>query len=98
MAGPTVDLPPQIQAGAPGTSMVGPNTRVKSPQGFLGTAADVLTFANGAVGSWAVPNTRTRISGVFMVSQSSTGVAQPPPPSSPVPVTVVSGNPRIRSL
>jgi hypothetical protein len=98
MAGPTVDLPPEIQAGAPGVSMVGGNTRVKSPQGFLGTAADVLNFANGAVGSWVVPNTRTRISGVFMVSQSSTGIAQPPGTNPPVPVTVTNGNPNIRSV
>ena len=98
MSGFTVDLPLQFQAGAPGVAMVGANTRVKSMNGFLGTAADVLTFGNGAVGSWVVPNVRTRIMGVFMISQSSTGVAQPPGPVPPVPVTVVSGNPRIRSV
>jgi len=100
MSGFTVDQPAQILALAPGVAMVGSNTRVKGQPGFLGTALDVLSFSNGGVGMWTVPNTRTRILGAFMVSQSSMGMATIPSPAGPVqsPVTVVTGDPRIKSL
>lgn len=102
MAGFTVDQPIQIMAEAPGAAMVGSNTRVKSQMGFLGTQLDFLSFTNGGTGQWTVANTRTRIMGAFMVSQSSQGMATVPIPSPPgphpSPVLVVSGNPRIRSL
>jgi hypothetical protein len=99
MSGFTVDQAAQIVAEAPGVAMVGPNVRVKGQPGFLGTQLDVLSFANGAVGSWTVPNTRTRILGAFMVSQSSQGIAvvPRPPPNTP-PILVTTGDPRIRSL
>ncbi len=98
MAGFTVNQAMQIQGGAPGAAMVGGNTRVKGTMGFLGTQADVLSFANGAVGSWVVANTRTFVQGVPVVSQSAQGMAQPPGPVSPVPVVVVSPDTRIRSM
>jgi hypothetical protein len=98
MAGNTVDLPPQIQAGAPGTAMLGSNTKVKGQPGFLATMQDSLTFANGATGVWLVPNTKTQISKVFMISATCAGTAQPPGPVPPVPVVVVSGDAKIRSL
>jgi hypothetical protein len=99
MAGFTVDLPAQIQAGAPGVAMVGSNTRVKGQPGFLGTQLDVLSFGNGGTGQWTVPNQRTRISGAFMISQSSQGLAVlPTTPPTTVPVLVVSGDSRLRSL
>ena len=99
MSGFTVNLPAHILAEAPGVSMVGPNTRVKGQPGFLGTQQDFLSFSNGATGSWTVPNTRTRILGAFMVSQSSQGIAAVPNPSPhSAPVLVVQGDPRIRSL
>ena len=66
MAGNTVDLPQHIQAPAPGTAMLGANTRVKGQPGFLGTQADALMFSDGATGSWIAPNVRTRVLGVFM--------------------------------
>jgi hypothetical protein len=100
MSGFTVDLPAHFQAQAPGVAMVGSNTRVKGQPGFLGTQADALTFADGSQGFWTVPNTRTRILGTFMVSQSSQGLATvpSPPPPHPVPVLVTQGDTSIRSL
>jgi hypothetical protein len=99
MAGFSIDLPAHIQAGAPGAAMVGSNTRVKGQPGFLGTQLDMLSFTNGATGQWTVANTRTRIAGVFMVSQSSQGLAViPGAPPVTVPVLAVSGDARIRSL
>lgn len=97
MAGPTVDSPTQIQAGAPGVAMIGSNTRVRGQLGFLGTQQDSLSFGNGATGFWIAANTRTRTLGVFLVSQSAQGTAQPPS-GSPVPVLVVNADPKIRSL
>jgi hypothetical protein len=77
--------------------MLGPNTRVKGQLGFLGTQADALTFAGGT-GAWIAPNTRTRCQGVFLVSQSSVGSAINSATGATVPVIVVTGDPRIRSL
>lgn len=99
MAGPTVDQATQIQTGAPGTAMLGSNTRVRGQPGFLGTQVDTLTFGDGFVGQWIVVNTRVRVNGVFTVSQSSTGTAarpSPPPTASPVLVSAADG--RIRTL
>jgi hypothetical protein len=99
MSGLTVDLPAHILAEAPGVTMVGPNTRVKGQPGFLGTQQDFLSFSNGATGSWTVPNTRTRILGAFMISQSSQGLAAVPNPvPHSAPVLVTQGDARIRSL
>lgn len=96
MSGFTIDFQTQIVAEAPGAAMVGSNTRVKGQQGFLGTQADLLTFANGATGQWTAPNTRTRIMGVFIVSQSSQGMALVPTPQPhSVPIVVVTGDPRL---
>jgi hypothetical protein len=98
MAGFSVDLPAHIQAGAPGVAMVGGNTRVKGQLGFLGTQLDALSFANGGTGQWTLANQRTRVSGVFLVSQSSQGLAVIPGPTPvTVPVLVVSGDSRLRS-
>lgn len=96
MAGPTVNQPQQIQADSPGVAMVGPNTRVKGQPGFLGTQVDALMFSSGSTGIWVAPNTRTRTSGVFLVSQSSQGTAVTLS-GSPSPVIVTSGDGRIRS-
>lgn len=99
MAGFTVDLPQHVQASAPGTLMAGANVRVKGQLGFAGTSTDTLLFADGATGFWTAPNVRTRINGVFAVSQSSVGTGvKPGTPPVPVPVLVVNGDPRIRSL
>lgn len=98
MAGNTVDLAQHIQGGAPGTAMLGANTRVKGQPGFMGTQTDALMFSNGATGSWVAPNTRTRVLGTFMVSASSQGLAQPPSASPPVPILIPTGDARIRSL
>lgn len=96
MSGFTIDLPTQILAEAPGAAMVGSNTRVRGQLGFLGTQTDLLTFANGATGQWTAPNTRTRIQGVFVVSQSSQGIAVVPTPQPhSVPITVLTGDPRL---
>jgi hypothetical protein len=46
-----------------------------------------------------VPNTRTRILGVFMVSASCQGIEIPSAqPAPPVPIMVVTGDASIRSL
>jgi hypothetical protein len=98
MGGFTVNQGAQVLAGAPGTVFLGPNTRVKGQLGFVTVQVDAVNFANGAIGFWVAPNVRTRVLGSFMVSQSGQGIAQPPPPAPPVPITVVTGDPRIRSL
>ena len=98
MAGNTVDVAQHIQAPSPGTVMLGSNVRVKGQPGFLGTQTDALLFSDGATGSWIAPNVRTRVLGVFMVSASSQGLAQPPRPQPPVPILVPTGDARIRSL
>ena len=98
MSGFTIDLPAPVLAIAPGVAMVGANTRVKGQPGFLGTQLDVLTFGNGGTGSWTVPNTRTRILGAFMVSQSSQGVAALPVAPFTASVLASTGDPRIKSL
>ncbi|HEY5958836.1 MAG TPA: hypothetical protein VIV60_19880 [Polyangiaceae bacterium] len=96
MSGFSIDLQTQIMAEAPGAAMVGSNTRVKGQLGFLGTQLDLLTFANGATGQWTAPNTRVRIQGVFTVSQSSQGIAVVPSPTPhSVPITVITGDPRL---
>jgi hypothetical protein len=95
MAGQTVNLPAHFQGPGPGTAMVGPNTKVKGQLGFLGTQADALTFA-AATGAWTAPNVRTRTQGVFLISQSSVGTAATS--GGPVPVLVINGDPKIRSL
>jgi hypothetical protein len=96
MAGNTVNLPQHFQGSSPGVAMVGGNTRVKGQPGFMGTQADALTFGDGT-GTWTVPNTRTRILGVFMVSASSTGIEVIAAGGS-APVLVTSGDARVRSL
>jgi hypothetical protein len=99
MAGNTVNLAQHFQGTTPGVAMVGGNTKVKGQPGFMGTQSDALTFGDGT-GTWTVPNTRTRILGVFMISASGTGietrVTPPPPPTAPILVT--TGDARIRSL
>jgi hypothetical protein len=96
MAGFTVNQPVHMQGAGVGTAMLGPNVRARGQLGFLGTSQDALIFTNGT-GFWTAPNVRTRVLGVFMVSQSSVGQAVAPGPST-VPVLVVGGDPRIRSL
>jgi hypothetical protein len=97
MAGNTVNLPQHFQGASPGVAMVGGNTRVKGQPGFMGTQADQLTFGEGT-GTWTVPNTRTRILGVFMVSASSTGIEAIPSVPTTAPILVISGDARVRSL
>jgi hypothetical protein len=99
MAGNTLDQAAQLlSGGAPGTTMVGPNTRVKGEGGFLGTQSDALMFAHGGAGNWLVANTRVRVAGVFTVSATAQGTSViPGPPPVTVPVTIVPGNPKIRS-
>ena len=96
MAGNTVNLPQHFQGASPGAAMVGGNTRTKGQPGFLGTQVDALTFGEGA-GTWTVPNTRTRILGVFMISASSTGIEAIAAGGS-APILVTTGDARIRSL
>jgi hypothetical protein len=97
MAGNTLDQFAQMLSGAPGTSMLGPNTKVKGEGGFLGTQADALLFAHGGTGNWIAPNQKVRVGGVFTISASSQGTSVPPATGTPTPITVVPGNPKIRS-
>lgn len=97
MSGFTINLAAQIQAGAPGSAFVGPNTRLKGAPGFASTQVDALFFSNGAVGSWTAPNTRTRTLGTFMTSQTAQGLATIPG-QPPIAVIPVAGDPRVRSV
>lgn len=99
MAGNTLDQATQMLGGAPGTVMIGANTRVKGEGGFLGTQVDTLMFANGGTGTWMAANTRVRVGGVFTVSATAQGMNIIPSVPSPItaPITVVPGNPKIRS-
>jgi hypothetical protein len=99
MAGNTLDQAAQmLSGGAPGTTMVGSNTKVKGEGGFLGTQGDALLFSHGGTGNWIAANTRVRIGGVFAVSATAQGTSIiPGTPPVTVPITVVPGNPKIRS-
>jgi hypothetical protein len=99
MAGFTVNQPVQIQVGnAVGVTMVGPNTRVRGTLGFFGTAADALAFAGGITGQWVAPCVRVRANGAFLVAEGSIGLSQSGTIALPIPVTVVTGDPRVRSM
>jgi hypothetical protein len=82
MPGPISTTPPGIQdpLGARATAVLGPNTRVRGAQGFVGTAADTVLFPGGpppaaVVGRWIVPNTRVLVGGVPTVGAASQGLA-----------------------
>ena len=52
MSGFTLDQAMQMLSAGTGTAMLGPNTRVKSTGGFLGTRIDALQFTHGGPGYW----------------------------------------------
>lgn len=102
MPGPTSTTPPGLQdpTGARATAVLGPNTRVRGAQGFVGTAVDTVLFpgpapTNAVVGRWIVPNTRVRVGGVPTVGAASQGLAFTILPT--VPPTLGSIGPMIAS-
>jgi hypothetical protein len=99
MSTPTVDLPAHVIGGpAPAVTMTGPNQRIRTRAGMLGTVAGVLTFGHGGSGAWIAGNTRTRAGGVFLVSTTATGTCVVPgSPPVTAPVSVSGGNPSVRS-
>jgi hypothetical protein len=100
MAGNAVTLAAHVISAGTAVAMIGPNTRVKGQPGFAGTQVDVMPMSHGgAPGQWVVPNTRTRIVGNFMVSQSSQGFSVTPTvPPVTTPIVVPAGDARIRCL
>lgn len=88
-------------AGSPATAKVSPNTRVNAAAGPIGTIADVMTFASpsAVTGTWLVGATRVQAMGTPVVNQASTGTSiGPPPPSTPGPMMVTQGDPRVGAL
>ena len=104
MPGPVEALAAGIQDGLGfrAVAKVSPNLRAKTATGFIGTLADVVTFAGpSAVGFWIVANTRTLAAGIPTIGASSTGMAfgtpvPPPPPTGPM--TVVQPDTRVRAM
>jgi hypothetical protein len=97
MAGNTLDMAMQMLSAGPGTAMIGANTQVKGEGGFLATQADALLFGHGGTGNWIAPNQKVRVGGVFTISATSQGMSVPPATGVPAPISVVPGNPKIRS-
>ena len=97
MAQPLVTLPAGIMsAGAPATSVVTTNTRVKTQMGALGIATDVLMFGGPmATGAWTVTNTRVKVGQIPTVSTASIGQAAGPSPPFSAPVSVTMGDTRV---
>lgn len=88
--------PLQVQgATGPASVMLGPNQRVRTKIGVVGSAQDSLTFSDGGAGRWALASTRVRVSGAAAVNAVSQG-QHVPPGSSPAPMAVVGGDPRVR--
>lgn len=96
MATPTVSLVIDFQAGAPGASMTGGNTVVKTSEGFVGTVLDVLTFTDGSAGMWSQGDTKVLVGGTPTVSSTAVGSAVNPSGVT-VPVLVTSGDPKVSS-
>jgi hypothetical protein len=95
MANPTVDFPAQIQSpGGAASSVAGPNTKVRGRTGPVATIVDSVTFSSGS-GVWTVPNVRTRVGGIPMISATSVGAYTGSPSNGPL--SVVAADTRVRS-
>ncbi|HVV53396.1 MAG TPA: hypothetical protein VHO06_27310 [Polyangia bacterium] len=96
MATPTVSLPIDFQASAPGASMIGPNVVVAAAAGVLATAADVLTFADGSPGNWTQGDVNVTVAGGNpTVSATGVGTSVNAQSGVTVPVVVISGDPNV---
>lgn len=96
MATPTVSMPIDFQASAPGASMVGPNFVVASAAGVLGTAVDILTFTDGSVGNWTQGDVNVTVAGGNpTVSSTGIGSAINSSTGATIPVAVISGDPNV---
>jgi hypothetical protein len=96
MASPLATLSSGIMAsGAPASSVVTTNSKVKTQMGPLGIATDILQFPGPMVtGAWTVPNTRVFVNHIPTVSTTSVGLAVSPTPAS-APVSVSMGDSRV---
>ena len=100
MAGNIENSPTGVQdaSGARATAALGPNNRVSTATGRLGTIADQLLFAGPSVtGRWFMGDTRVRVCGVPTISASSVGLTLLPDGSTLGPMIVVQGDSRVRS-
>ena len=100
MAGKTQTTATGVQdpAGARATAAIGPNTRVSSAAGRLGTLADQLLFGGpSATGRWFMADQRVRVGGVPSISASSQGLALLSNGSLHGPMIVVQADSRVRS-
>lgn len=97
MAQPIVSMPTHaMAAGAPATSFVTTNTRVKAATGALGLMTDVMQFGGPlAVGAWVMGNVRVRVSGIPTVGMGSTGLATGAAGATG-PVSVTQGDMRVK--
>ena len=99
MAGSIQVTPSGVQdgTGARAVSALGPNTRVETAQGFVGTLVDQLLFGSTTTGRWIMGDQRVSACGVPTISQSCPGIAVKPDGSQTL-MLVAQGDSRVRSV
>jgi len=94
MAGSIVTTAFQVVGPMPAASMVGPNARVRGALGAVATVADLVALPDGGTGTWTPVVGRVTVSGVGIVTRSAIGTATHPG-TSPTPMNVSAGDPRL---
>lgn len=95
MATATVTLASGVTAGAPASSFVSTNVRVRSQSGYLGLQSDVVVFGGPMVtGMWTMAGNRVFVSQIPVVLESSTGTAVSPAPAT-ASMSVTMGDTRV---
>lgn len=86
--------------GSPASSRVNSNTRVKGSAGALGLQTDVMQFSGPSVsGTWVMGAMRVKVNGIAVINQASAGTCVGTPSVlSPGPMTVSSGDTRIKAM
>ena len=100
MAGQTQSSPTGVQdsTGARATAAIGPNQRVRTTSGRLGTGLDQVLFGGPSItGTWIMTDQRVRVGGAPTVSASSAGVTVAAGSPSSFTMMVVQGDSRVRS-
>lgn len=103
MASPINTLAPGVvnAVSAPGTAKVPGATRAKTTTGPVTVMTDQLVFPGPQTnGTWVVASFRVFAGNIPVVNQASVGTsfAPPPTPVVPGPMTVISGDPRVKGM
>ena len=85
----------QDGTGVPAASKISTNTRVSATTGDVSLMTYTLSFPGpSTTGNWLVPNQRVLVNGMPSIGQASSGQALNAA-GSPVPVTIITGDPRV---